>query len=188
MSTLSDTLRDSVTRILHQITFHHSDIQVHVVSMGNSGLVSIQVHRADMSRVLGKKGVHFRALTEIIKAIGDKYRIPLNVELLEPEVGQNERYLAFSGTDDWPAKEVKEVTQMVAGLCFSLPVTVELQDHPGFKTVVTIRLSEGESVKMSMGLQPHFGTLWNAMGKANGRYIYVDVVHPSLKNSLMTPV
>jgi predicted RNA-binding protein YlqC (UPF0109 family) len=167
---------DILTRILDQFTYHPENRKVWAAAVGRSWIIKIQLHRADTPRAVGERGSHVRALEMIAAAIGAKAGANIRTQLLEPEVGLPERYHKFKPMESWNSAEVKAIAEQIAEHAFVAPATVTIHDGEDFTSTLEIVVDRSENKNLASTMQQAMQVVFNAIGKANGRILVVDVV------------
>lgn len=167
---------DLVTRIVKEIALHKDELQTSLQPLGHTALITIQVSRGDMGRVIGKAGAHSRALETLVLAIGAKYDTAIRLNIAEPVGGQRDRYGAFSPHPAWDAAHVVQLLADIGQAVFPQPVKAESIDAPGFATALELRINPRESMALARAVEQALNVLFNAIGKANGRLLTVAVV------------
>ncbi len=169
-----DIAVDLITALVKEITRYHDDLDIRTTSIGRTCIIKIQPHRADMGKVTGSKGAHIKALNALAMMIGAKHGMNIRIQLVEPEVGRIDSHLPFEPNPVWNSAEV---LQLLASLCdavFRHPVEIET-DEEGITTTIAVIVNERESMPLVMAANDAILVMFNAIGKANGRNIIVDV-------------
>jgi len=162
-------------RVLEEITFHKSDLHVTPTQVGRSCMIKVQVHKADMPRAIGSGGLHHRALDTLIAAIGIKYAVNMRVNLVEPEVGRPERYERFEASHNWNSEPVVALLRDICAAVFITSAEVSAHDAADATTNLEVTVSAREPRKIIEPIGKALQVLFNAIGKANGRIVLLDV-------------
>lgn len=165
----------AIERILNYITFHPEDRKLNLSSLGRSWTISVRLHQADQPRAVGAKGSHVRALTDLVNRIGRRAAIPISFRLLEPEVGKPERHAPFSGQEDWDHEGVRELATDICNSILKYPVEVTSFDGDNFNSNLEIAADMREPQEAIDDLNAIITPLFNAIGKAQGRLLTVDL-------------
>ncbi len=171
-----ETCVNILTRILDQFTYHPETRKVWAVAVGRSWMVKLQLHRADTPRVVGERGSHIRALDTISAAIGAKNGVNIRTQLLEPEVGLPERYHKFKPAENWNTEAVTKLADDICASVFVSPYAVKVNDGADFTSTIEIQIDRSENKTLVDTIQKAMQVVFNAVGKANGRILFVDVV------------
>lgn len=174
-TTPQDTAAWLVRRILEEITFHHADLHVTPTQVGRSWMIKVQVNRADMPRVIGGGGLHHRALDTIVAAVGVKNAVNMRLHVLEPDVGRPERFEKFEASHNWNAEPVVRLLRDICAAVFITQAEVSARDVADATTNLEVILSGKEPRKIIEPIGKALSALFNAIGKANGRIVMVDV-------------
>jgi len=165
-----------LTRILDQITYHAEDRKVWAVAIGRSWMIKMQLHRADTPRVVGERGSHIKAIDALTTVIGAKSGVTIRSQLLEPEVGSTERYHKFKPAAAWNSAEVKKIAEAICEATFSAPAKIEIHDGDDFTSTLEVIVDRSENHMLVDTVCDAMKVLFNAIGKANGRILFVDKV------------
>lgn len=151
--------------------------------------ITIQAHAADTPRLIGEAGRNYRAIASMMSLIGGRARHRIHIPpIKEPVVGVHERY-QFCPDLHWPKEDLRSLLCRVARAMFEHPeaVRVEMEDiEATLSTNVQILVAKTEATAMVKAAQDCLTVLWDAIGKANGRLLYLDVV-PGVELELQPP-
>ncbi len=77
--------RDFVEYVIKQIVDHPDDVIVerHVDEMGV--LITLKVNKEDMGKIIGKSGQTAKAIRILLRIIGSKNNMRVNLKIVEPE-------------------------------------------------------------------------------------------------------
>jgi len=139
-------------------------------------MIKIQRHRADTPRAVGERGSHIKAIDQLCSVIGAKGGVNIRTQLLEPEVGSTERYHKFKPAASWNSEAVKSIAQDICEATLTIPVEVKVHDGEDFTSTLEIVVDRSENHMLVDTVTKSMEVLMNAVGKANGRILFVDVV------------
>lgn len=169
---------------------HPEGLEVITIPSGRSVTVLIKAAGRDVGRVIGERGAHFNALKTLATAIGLKQGVSVELEPVpDPtEPGKAERYEKFKAREDWPKAEIVELLKATAQavLRFEDLIEVVCEDLSDSTTMATVICSGANPAGLVDPIQTALKALFNAVGKANGRTIFV-VVRPSQKSEPPQP-
>ena len=77
--------QDFVSYVVKQIVDHPEDVKVerHVDEMGV--LITLEVNKEDMGKIIGKSGQTAKAIRILLRIIGSKNNMRVNLKIVEPE-------------------------------------------------------------------------------------------------------
>lgn len=176
--------------ILKEFVLHPDSLEVVVVPYAQGMTVLITAAGRDVGRVIGEKGAHFNALKIIGAAIGIKHGVTVELEPVpDPtEPGKSERYEKFKARDDWPKDKIVALLDRTARAVFRYDESIEVttEDLSEATTMATVLCASAEQGSLIEPFQNSLKAIFNAVGKANGRTIFV-VVTPSKKADPVQP-
>lgn len=177
------TAIDIVRRIIGEFTYHPSDIRTAVQEVGHSMTVKLQVNRADMPRVLGKQGTHFRALESLVAAIGAKAGLTLRFQLVEPAVGMPDRYDPFTAKEEWNSANAVQLLSEIADATFMGKTSIRVIDGEDYQSSIELTLTAVEKRAIIDAVAGAAKVLFKAIGRAQGRFLVVDIILPGGNNA-----
>jgi predicted RNA-binding protein YlqC (UPF0109 family) len=173
-----------VKRILSEITFHHDQLKVHAIELGVGWMVVISATRGDTPRIVGGRGMTFKAIDCLVGAIGNKYRMKIRAKLEEPTTGEQDRYERFKASEDWNRDGILKLLQDVCQQVFTHPIVdLSLADIDNQTSLVTVQVSRAEDRRLVEPVSKALEILFNAIGKANGRTIRLDIAIEGVDSS-----
>lgn len=167
-----------LTRIIKEITFHHENIRVTSSQLGRSHTLAIQVHKGDMPRVLGKSGAHIKALETLAAAIGASGGVTIRLRLLEPEVGEPDRYEQFRPAENWNSSHVVLLLSDLVEAIFGSS-KVEIFDGEDCTSALEVTIATRENKAVIDAIGNALKVLFKAIGRANGRILTLDIATDS---------
>ena len=142
---------DAIVALLRGVVgsfiLHHALLELRWTRNGHTGTacVSVNGHAGDLSRMIGKQGRTFKALSELVRMAGE--REGLNVMLSKlptANKADRDRYPAFALQRDWPKDEVRTLAGKMAIACLRThAVMVDIEDLSESDSLVTVRVQPG---------------------------------------------
>jgi len=175
---LAKLIQDLIADLLREFILHPDSLKVSAVPLAQSISIRIEVHTGDMGRIIGEKGAHFRALESLCLCAGLKHGVAINLApIAEPKGGRPDRYEKFKARDDWRYSEILSLLERAAKMIFKSEEAISLTttDEDEHLTIVTVNVARRESYEVIVAGSLALRTLFNAVGKANGRTIFVQV-------------
>lgn len=170
---------DLFRRIVTEIISHPENLVIESKEFTQSLVLTVQAHAADTPRLIGEGAVNYKALVVVATALGARAGLRVSVPpIREPVVGEPDRY-KFSPTPDWPKEKIVKLLTDTARATFADPDAVEVKlfdDESTVSTTVELWVARNERSALVFALGAALRTLFDAIGKANGRLIYLDVV------------
>jgi predicted RNA-binding protein YlqC (UPF0109 family) len=170
--------------ILSEFVLHPDDLKVCTVEMRRTIIVQIFAAGRDVGRVIGERGAHFNALKILGAMIGLKHGVAVELEPVpDPkEPGKSERYDSFKARDDWRKEIILALIGRTASAALRFPdaISVSCLDANEASSIVEIVCASAEPAGLIEPVEQSLKALFNAVGKANGRTIFVSVI-PSRK-------
>jgi predicted RNA-binding protein YlqC (UPF0109 family) len=165
-----------VQRIISEITFHHNKLKVEAGQLGMGWQVVVTAHKADVPRIIGGRGMTFKALDCVVAAVGNKYRMKLRTKIVEPAEGEPDRYERFRPAEDWNREGILNLLQDTCKAVFAHPVEdIAVEDIDNQTSLISVKISHAEDRRAAEFIGKALEILWNAIGKANGRTIRLDI-------------
>ena len=160
----ANEIQQLTTRLLRCLVRYNDALEVIADEGSNTVTVSIRCHYADMPRVIGRKGAHFKALREILTVIGRRSGRVVNVPRLMPAVvgiGQRDFHPPFKLNPNWPREEIGRLIHDTANACFG-PVgfaTVDRDTEHRMFSIVTDAGSRAEATELAEAFQVLFSSI-----------------------------
>jgi len=166
-------------RVVTEIISHPEDLVLEAKQFTQSIVVTIQAHAADTPRLIGEGAANYKALVLLAVALGARAGLRVSIPpIREPVVGKPDRY-KFAPNESWPKEKIIKLLLDVARGTFSDPDAVEAKvfdDDSTVSTTVELWVARNERLALVTGFGSALRTLFDAIGKANGRLLYLDVV------------
>ena len=184
-------LCDLLRELLGQLVMRPSDLRLESDTVTNTLTVSVSCHAEDAPRIIGKAGSHHKALLRIARAIGERERLRVYVEVSAPRMTHQQierrEHWGFEPDPNWPRKGITrllaQTCRMVFGDCMELEST---DDEGQNKTMFAVSVSAHEPLELVLAMVSDLNTLFNAIGKRNGRLLQIDVT-PKLEPEKKQP-
>lgn len=164
-----------IQRIVKEFTFHHDTLAVSTEDVAGKCVVVIQAHAADTPRLIGGGGLNFKGLSVLVAAIGNRFKEKLLLKVADPVVGSKERYEKFHAVENWNREKIIGLLKDTCAVVFQHPVMINVGDLNRETSLITIQLSRLEDQRFVEPIGKALGIVWNAVGKANGRDLKLDV-------------
>jgi predicted RNA-binding protein YlqC (UPF0109 family) len=167
-------------------TKHGDRLETTGASLSTSIAFTVQAHRDDHSKIVGAKGQHIWALQTIFDFIGRSIGTRVRVTLLEPAFGEKLPLTPYQADPKWKPEKVLGLIRRILDLV--LVAHYELKAEGESQTTIEIKptmidrprlLRMDNSEKNDFGEALHY--IFHAIGKSQGRIIYIDVVDPMKK-------
>jgi predicted RNA-binding protein YlqC (UPF0109 family) len=167
-----------VNRILAEFTYEHEHRRVFAEAVGRSFVIKIQLHRADTPRAVGERGSHIQALDRVVAAVGNKSGVNMRAQLIEPEVGEKSQYGRFKPATNWNREGILKLLTDIGNAVFLGKTSVRLHEAGGtdITSSVELHVERTENRQLVEVVAGALKILFNAIGKANGRLLFLDVV------------
>jgi predicted RNA-binding protein YlqC (UPF0109 family) len=149
-----------------------SDLQIASRDGQFSTTLTVTAHADDQRKVIGQKGIMFRALSTILKLIGGAHKKNIRLIINEPVTGDRQPLVAFHSQDDWDAKKVARLAESVCEKIFNGLCAVQIENVTGTSYVVvnvpksSVNMPETEEA---------LGCLFDAIGKSIGRILILEL-------------
>lgn len=178
-SEVGKALEKLFREILNELVLSPGFLKVYAVAMTKSIMLRIEASAGDMGRIIGEKGAHFKSLRAICGAVGHKFKVDIELPPLpESRTKRADRYEKFQGRDDWKKEKITDLIRRAAVLVFRHEEAVEVSvaDLPDFISTYTVSVATAEPALLVEAMSAALKILFNAVGKANGRTLIVEVV------------
>lgn len=166
-------------KLLTEMVEHPENLVIEHRALTASVTITIQAHAGDTPRLIGEGAGNYRAIVAIATAAGARRGFRVNIPpIKEPVVGEPSRY-RFTPTPDWPRKRILGLLRDTLGAVFAHPEKVvcnEDDDDANHITTVEAFVSRMERAEVLDALAPAIRRVFDAIGKAHGRLLAVDVV------------
>jgi predicted RNA-binding protein YlqC (UPF0109 family) len=170
-------------RIVEDIIFHADCLKIDDSTVGNLSIISILTHYADKGRVIGTDGKTFKALKVLVGHIGRNLGLQISLDRVGTSVdGPIDRYGKFKWKREWDRERI-------LGLCLDVckllnrgsedPVVDESSEEKedgSATTIIKIILHGADGATRRAELQDAMFTIFNAIGRKNGRLLSVAFV------------
>lgn len=148
---------------------HERDFEWDAKAIGPSFRIKVRVNRADMMRLVGRAGQHWRAIETMARLMGEACGIHVTMKLMEPEVGERVVYPDFAADPGWPRGEVFTLVDGLMSACFTKArPNVKLEDDDG-ETLVLVEVAASEPKEKVAEVMKAMSTLMDTTGKSRGR-------------------
>lgn len=164
--------------IVHEIILHPDDFEVIQIPLSSHLVVNLRAQTSDTGRIIGPKGAHFLALKIIVAAVGASCTKRVLLGRMEPPLDGKgpDSYNKLVFKKDWNEAKVREILERTVASIFTYPSSVTVKDVDEVTSVLCVTISSRERADLVAQVSDALQTLFNAVGKANGRIVLVDVV------------
>lgn len=161
------------TDLLRELVGHRDLLRVEEKTAGSTVTLILRVHAADYPKVIGHGGGNIKGLKALLTAIGRRESRKYFVVLPEPTFGKEEPLTPFRADPAWDrTEEIGDLLRDVLGrLSDAHEVEVSDVDDTTIYSV-EVRGIDGSATE----LDGHMSKLFQAVGKANGRNIFLSLV------------
>lgn len=128
--------------------------------------------------MIGTGGVNFKAIKTIVSIVGHHLGLQVLVPpIMEPITGEADRH-KFRPDKNWPKDRICKLIESTARACVSHPDAVRLEesDCGDQSTMIEVTVSRSERQELVFRLREAFETIFDAVGKRNGRIIMVALM------------
>lgn len=158
--------------IIFAFTRHHSDLHI---ELEQPGTIVMQSNRDDHPRIAGAMGRNIEAVRSIFRFIAAKRKEKLVILLAEPERGRREEIQPYSVDKNWkPDPVVKLITKILEQI-LRAPFKLETSSSESKATTLLEISPAKEDERIVEALQPALHTIFHAIGRAQGRALYVEM-------------
>ena len=189
----TDILGDKTAKLLHdiltEIVLDKKAIIVQAVNYSAMMTIGIRSNPTDQGRIVGTRGGHFKSLSALCNCIGAKQKITIELLPIGKKTEAKDRYYPFVAKDNWREEEIRALivrTVQAVALCEEAVAIEQQAEQMGVsKFVIHVARQERPELVASMttGMVNPNGmvTGWlkilvNAIGKANGRTIILEIL------------
>jgi predicted RNA-binding protein YlqC (UPF0109 family) len=166
---------DLLKQLIEGFTIHHDDLSV----TATDSVITIRTHAADYAKCIGSKGATFKALEMIagLASVRDGKRA--RIVLPAPTVGEEVAGPPFVPNHDWTRSHSEEIDNLLyetldAILDSDSEMSVDHADTDGTTTLLATVRDVGQTIPLE-ALEAALLTIFTAIGKANGRNVFVDI-------------
>lgn len=170
------TIPTLIRRLIEAFVAERNQLRVHAAEIGGALMISIRASQSDTGRIVGKQGHHLAMLTTLVEAMGEKAGLSVFLEHLEPFISGNGPVEMQAA---WNDRQFEILAEEVARAVFE-DAAVEIHRN-GITVMVEVRTSDKAEKVEHVGAA--MKAIFNAIGKANGRKIFVSVL-PELTTKL----
>ena len=166
-------------RLVTEIISHPENLVIDAKQHTQSMVLTVQAHAADTSRLIGEGASNYKALVTMATALGGRAGMRVSVPpIREPVIGERDRY-KFTPNPEWPRTRIMDLLSDTARAVFADPDAIEIKpfdDDGTVSTTVELWVARNERTTLVHPVGEALRTLFDAIGKANGRLIYLDVI------------
>lgn len=172
-TTKHDTTLELLADIVRAFVFHPEEVKV--IGSGSGGqleVLELHVNAADYGLVFGKAGKKIQALQILAQFLGIKERRKIKLILPETERARNGGGIKpYTPNPKWDARPTLDLLRRILTMVLSQDYEVESVDVGG-QTHIVVTVEQTDMRFMDV-LTAHLHTIFHAIGKTEGREIYV---------------
>lgn len=182
---IKDEMLSLLSELVNGFTKHHKELKITGTALNRSISFNIIGHADDHPKLVGTRGLHIWSLQTIFRHIGDKQQVPLRITLLEPEVGERKEKPPYVPNPKWKPDNLVRLITNVNELVFDKPVKIDVTNEGAATTFELFPTPDCDrDVALLAGeILTAFKYIFHAIGKAEGRTIYIDSVIGAEKNA-----
>ena len=158
--------------IIGGFTSHPETLRVKTETRGQSSIISFWAHRSDHPKIIGGQGKHLQAIRTIFLYIAKREGRQVTLLPNEPTHGEGEGFPVFEKRADWQPDSAIALMRRVLDRILRQPYKITPVSNEE-QTILEITVEKQEQSIID-GLKPYLHTLWHAIGKNEGRKVYVD--------------
>jgi predicted RNA-binding protein YlqC (UPF0109 family) len=170
---------DLFRRLVTEIISHPENLVIETKLHTQSIVLTLQAHAADTPRLIGSGAATYNALVTVAAALGARAGLRVSVPpIREPVVGEPGRY-KFAPQEQWPKERIVKLLTDITRAAFADSGAVEgklFDDDASGSTTIELWVARNERGALVFALGAALRTLFDAIGKSNGRIIYLDVI------------
>jgi predicted RNA-binding protein YlqC (UPF0109 family) len=130
----------------------------------------------DVSRMVGTRGIMCNSLSLLLDQVGRRAGIMVRLRVLDSGLFKPHIQKEFTPDKRWRQGEIEGVMKELCRYLFQFNVEIRFLHLPD-KTKVELELDPQEPTGFEFVLKTGLSKVFHAIGKANGRLIYVDRVY-----------
>lgn len=162
-------------QLVRHLIAYPQDLAVECIPAGTAYQYLVRANAADVSRIVGKRGAHYRALVAIVNAMAGNLGFRgILLPISEPTVGKKERYPRFTPKADWDQQAVQQELWETACACLR-GLTGMKQEDTGPLTLFTLTCQGDEDEESIALLSDSLDVIFKAVGLAKGRVVSVTI-------------
>ena len=174
---VQDKVEARLLELVNEIIFHPDDLKLnHFRISPTFHVINIDGHPSDKGRIIGPGGANFVALKHLVAAMGHKFGFRFQLGRVENSDGpvEYDRYGKTKLGNDWHESKVRDLFERAVMACLIEPATVAIDDVDEKSSVLRVAHSVREPAADLRRVTNALQTIFNAVGKANGRQLYVS--------------
>jgi len=143
-------------------------LRVAAIQLGNVLAVEIKAHADDLPKLVGKEGKHLAAINLLLRKMGERAKLKVVPNLLEPPARSTVKPPGFRENPHWKSDEARQALDATLGQLFRThPIVEELN----MEKVSIFQVVPRGGETMDEELENALAILFDATGKAQGRLI-----------------
>ena len=149
---------------------------------GEYCVVTVTCHPDDQGRLIGAGGRMYKACEHLIAIAGKKAGIHARL-VIKSEFRSTHELRPFEPKENWNRTDNEYVEALLWDVLVYVgidPIDVRVSNASKWKTVALVSTPEVLTDQMRLSLE----TVFNAIGKGMGRYIYLDIAYEGASQSI----
>jgi predicted RNA-binding protein YlqC (UPF0109 family) len=135
-------------------------------------MMNLWAHRSDHPKIIGSQGKHIQALRTIFLYIAKRERRDISIMINEPKHGEREEMPPYMDDPTWEPDESIALMRSILDRVLLRPYKVVPHENDE-QTILYVTPNEAEQ-RIADGMKPYLHTIFHAIGKQQGRKLYVD--------------
>lgn len=176
---VANSVKVLLAEICGQLILKPDRLKIDVMPMTESFVVYILASFSDAKRIVGTGGVHFEALRNLVKLIGQKHGFSGELDTVQDD-GKPvvDRYPEFAAADNWPKAKVQTLIQKICAAVFrdDDAIRINIQDGQNGMSMVEVLISGDEADSTVEKMRAILTCLVKPIGKGNQRRLLANIV------------
>lgn len=179
----ADTVTERLRELIAEIILHPDSLEFIRIPLTSHVVLNMRAQVSDTGRIIGPGGAHFRAFKMLAAIMGERQGVKVLLGRMDAPLDSRpaDSYRKVEFRVDWDADKVRGLLERAASSSLPLGATVTAVDVDDVTSVLTIQHSPRERSELVTALVEASQTLFNAIGKANGRMLYVTAEAEALE-------
>lgn len=168
-------------QIMEMIVVRKEDLKVSMETDGNYCTFTVTCSGADLGKLIGKGGSHYRAFVDWLKGWAKMHGRYVLVNRIERNDDRaTVQYGRFSIRQDWPKQKVLPLVRNLAVGVFRHEHQIEVSaEDEGEFTRFTVKVSPSESEARISTMLSAFNSILRAVGSSLGRSVTCKIIQRS---------
>ena len=172
---IAETAMSLLREVATLICAHPQMLEMRLVDL-ESYVIETTAHPSDSRRLVGKDGVHFRALTSLARLLfHGSGRLVTFMPVTSPDVAETP-WAKMKPDPNWPKDRVVALVKGLASAVFTeAHIEVELVPHNDWSSKIIVRILEDRQDNVERRFSAALHTLFTPIGSNIGHMLYVAV-------------